>query len=349
MNSSIKRDSTADLLKGIAVLCMIQVHIMELFARQEISDSFIGKVSLFLGGPPAAPLFVAVMGYFLAQSNKTMKSNILRGIKLILLGFILNIALNLNLLIHIYEGKLLLNSLRFLFGVDILFVAGLSIIVISLFRSLLSKSFIVPLSASFIIFLVTPFLNSIMIENNTLAYLNAYLWGTYDWSYFPFFPWSAYVLIGFSFFSLKPYLAKIQFNNWYKLIAVIIWLIFFVYTCSYAFSVTSNLHQYYHHDIIFFIWTVLFLSGFLFTLSLAAKLKENLITDFLKWLGMNVTVVYFIQWIIVGNSATYLFKTQGLVSSFLLFIAIIFLVTGLTGIRISIMKNWKVIFSNYLS
>ncbi|MEI7897648.1 MAG: heparan-alpha-glucosaminide N-acetyltransferase domain-containing protein [bacterium] len=61
----INGNGTADLLKGIAVLFMIQVHIMEQFASPDTCNSLIGKISMFLGGPPCAPVFLAVMGYFL--------------------------------------------------------------------------------------------------------------------------------------------------------------------------------------------------------------------------------------------------------------------------------------------
>jgi uncharacterized membrane protein len=66
----IDRDGTADLLKGFAVLFMIQVHIMEQFATPDTCNSIIGKISMFLGGPFCAPVFMAVMGYFLAFSSK---------------------------------------------------------------------------------------------------------------------------------------------------------------------------------------------------------------------------------------------------------------------------------------
>ncbi|MBU2466561.1 MAG: DUF1624 domain-containing protein, partial [Bacteroidetes bacterium] len=75
-----------DLLKGIAVVLMIQVHLTELFARPAFFDSVAGKVSLFLGGPAAAPVFMAVMGYFLAWKAVSSKNLFLRGIKLIGLG-----------------------------------------------------------------------------------------------------------------------------------------------------------------------------------------------------------------------------------------------------------------------
>jgi hypothetical protein len=66
----MKRDGTADLLKGLAVLLMIQVHIMEQFVSSDTYNSLIGKASMFLGGPPCAPVFLAVMGYFLAITAK---------------------------------------------------------------------------------------------------------------------------------------------------------------------------------------------------------------------------------------------------------------------------------------
>ncbi|PJB59375.1 MAG: hypothetical protein CO098_03725, partial [Bacteroidetes bacterium CG_4_9_14_3_um_filter_41_19] len=96
------RVRTPDLLKGMAVILMIQVHLIELFATQEIYDSFFGQLLLFLGGPPAAPVFMAVMGYFLAFSKRGLLFDVKRGFKLIIWGFALNIGLNLNLFFHIY-------------------------------------------------------------------------------------------------------------------------------------------------------------------------------------------------------------------------------------------------------
>jgi len=55
---------TADIAKGIAVVLMIQVHLTELFAIPEWYEGVAGKLSLFLGGPPAAPVFMFLMGFF---------------------------------------------------------------------------------------------------------------------------------------------------------------------------------------------------------------------------------------------------------------------------------------------
>jgi hypothetical protein len=53
------------------VALMIQVHLMELFAQPAVLASWVGKVSLFLGGPPAAPVFMLIMGYYAAASTRS--------------------------------------------------------------------------------------------------------------------------------------------------------------------------------------------------------------------------------------------------------------------------------------
>src|ERR1035437_8992996 len=136
------RTQTADLLKGIAVLLMIQVHIIELFASEGIYNSSIGKVLLFLGGPPVAPVFMLIFGYFIAASKKTSGQLIVRGLKIIGLGMLLNFALNSNLIISVSKGLLKIDLLPYIFGVDILQFAGISIIIIAIFKKAIGKSVI---------------------------------------------------------------------------------------------------------------------------------------------------------------------------------------------------------------
>ena len=68
----LTRTQTADVLKGIAILLMIQVHLVELFVTNEISESRVGNVLLFLGGPPVAPIFMTVFGYFVLPRIKLL-------------------------------------------------------------------------------------------------------------------------------------------------------------------------------------------------------------------------------------------------------------------------------------
>src|ERR1035437_1781044 len=157
------RTQTADLLKGIAALLMIQVHIIELFAAQNIFDSNIGKVLLFLGGPPVAPVFIIIFGYFIAQSKKSTTQLIFRGIKIIFLGLFLNTALNFNLIISVIKGKFNIDIWPYILGCDILPLAGLSIIIIALLKKNLDKSLI----AIIVLILISAFLGDSLLNYTT--------------------------------------------------------------------------------------------------------------------------------------------------------------------------------------
>ena len=105
------RDATADLLKGTAVVLMIQVHLMELFALPDVLAGGAGQLSLFLGGPPAAPVFMVVMGYYTAASKRSLGGLLLRGLKLLALGAALNVGLNARPADEDFAGRFSLRSL----------------------------------------------------------------------------------------------------------------------------------------------------------------------------------------------------------------------------------------------
>jgi hypothetical protein len=68
------------------------------------------------------------------------------------------------------------------------------------------------------------------------------------------------------------------------------------------------------------------------------KLTENLyknhvVVRIIKWMGQKVTSLYVIQWLIIGNMATILFRSQNLFQ-FLAWFSIVTLVTLLTGLLV---------------
>jgi uncharacterized membrane protein len=309
----LERKTTPDLIKGIAVVLMVQVHLMELFAMPGIYFSTAGKISLFLGGPPAAPIFMAVMGYFLAFSGKGTSNMVFRGLKLLLWGFLLNIGMNFHLIYDYFTQQLLVNPFEYLFGVDILFLAGLSLMIIGLLKPLFKNNIYLWGGLALLIVGLTPLLNDHYYENPVLNYLMAYIGGSFRWSYFPVFPWLAYPLIGYCFSLIeKPLLSKILVNNrlytWLGITGVII-----AFTISKAADLTHQLEQYYHHGMLFFLWTTLFIAFWaaLFML-LNKRFHENMILRYLRWTGKNVTRFYVFQWLIIGNLGTYLYQSQNL-------------------------------------
>lgn len=321
------RNQTADLLKGLAVVFMIQVHLIELFARQDIFNSSVGSVLLFLGGPPAAPIFMAVMGYYIAQSKKSFLHNLKRGILLFVGGILLNIGLNLHLLLLISQGHSQIDPLKLIFGADILPLAGLSIIVISMLKTFFKKNLFFYLMFAAAVLYIHNITININLSDSSLLFIQAFLWGGLDWSYFPLLPWLFYPMVGFSF---KIFIESVNLDQSTKDFLGLFTAVITYVTLNYGIQIAADLNHYYHHDWLYSMWVVQFLVLMVY---LAEKIemwlgKSNILL-FIKWLGKNVTAVYVFQWIIIGNIATALYKTQNWVELFFWFMGICFLVAVL--------------------
>ena len=322
-----------DLLKGFAVIFMIQVHILELFSTQDIYESIFGKISLFLGSVPAAPVFMLVMGYLIALRKKEKKQLIFRGIRLFIAGILLNILLNLNLAFHVfYRGwDAFINIYHYLFGVDILHLAGLSLILMGLLQSVLGERplpwIILALLIPAIGFMIEP----LESQSDILNYVFAFIHGKQEWSYFPLVPWFAYPMAGFAFRLIeKRHGEKWQEINIKFFLGAGLFISLLIIT-PWALQIAVNLSEYYHHGIRFYLWAVGLSALWAIIVSLIPKLKINKkLQGFIAWLGVNVTLVYVIQWIIIGNIATVIFKTQNVLQSLLWFTAIIITTSLLT-------------------
>ena len=295
------RAGTADLLKGVAALLMIQVHVLELFIQPAFRESTAGKLGMMLGGPPVALVFLVVMGWFLSKSPKSAGQLSFQALKFWGLGLALNIGLNANLLIHVSRKEIeVLNPLHYLLGVDILLLAGLSFLLVALWKLVTGR---IPTSTeAFIGWLATgflaPHLNQ-LFDSTQIPYVAALFGGNFSWSYFPVFPWFGYVLLGI-------YARGFENASWFRHPFFIVGLtIVLIPGAKMAVTISSDLKQYYHHGFSFYIWT----STFLFAWTVIAQ-RINKFTGhfapvkYLKWLGKHITLFYIVQWLVIGNLGT---------------------------------------------
>jgi len=322
-----ERSITADVLKGLAVLFMIQVHITEVIADTSIYNSWIGKISLFLGGPPAAPVFMTVMGYFLAASSKDWQHTIIRGLKLIAGGIALNIAINAHLLYHIATGQSTVNPLDFIFGIDILVLAGVTTFLTGLLKKFLDINFLIPLVLAVAILLLTPFINSWLNGGSkTMAYFASVLGGDAPWSYFPVFPWSAYPLFGYAaYIFLKSEIAEKFLTVKVSWFIVALWAGFVSVTIEYGIETAASLRSYYHHGIEYAAWALAFTAGFAILINMAVKYsKENAFLEYFAMIGRNVTLAYVVQWVIIGNLGSGVYRSVNLRDSYTALVAVVF-------------------------
>lgn len=312
---------------------------MQLFALPDIYQSTIGKISLFLGGPPVAPLFLAIMGYYLLFSKRNTTLLAFRGLKLILFGLLLNIGINIHLFYKIYNGVYLMNPLELIFGIDIFFSAGMSIIFIALLRKYFLQFIWLAPALAIGIAIIAGFCNPYLTTDSLLKYPAALFGGNYKWSYFPIFPWLSYALIGVSFFQIQK---KITFSQNQLLLIFTIGIIPILATLTYASPITHQLKLYYHHDIIFFLWTCVFLILWIILCNLVEKTITGYFrNNFISMLGRNVTLAYAFQWIIIGNVATAVYKSLPIAQSILSVFFIILLTLGFVFLKEKIFTQKK--------
>ena len=309
----MKRFSLPDLLKGFAVFLIVPVHILETFIDDPGRESLFGQILLVLGGPFAVPVFMFIMGYFASKSKKPLFTNILRGVKIFTLGLLLNIGLNFNLLLKIKYAGWLYNPFEYIFGVDIFYLAGLSLIFIAFLKTIKKGSAWVAIIFGFLVLGLTGYMNNLLMVSER-NYILPFIAGTYSWAYFPLFPWLAYPLIGFVFHQCEdkilPYFFRQKIISGIMLTGIAVLVISFY---KWGINITINLTDYYHHTFLFALWAIgIVILWVVFLRFLLKQFPTTYIGNFLQWLGKNITLFYVIQWLIIGNIATAIYQTQSI-------------------------------------
>lgn len=135
----------------------------------------------------------------LTSNHNLIEKNIIRGIKLLLLGCSLSFIRS-DILLFISGDTSSLNiftnkSLITLWEIDILQFAGLAYILMALIKHYIKKP-IYWLLIAIIIVPISPLLWGVNSDNIILSHMANSLFGASDLVYFPIFPWLYYPLIG---------------------------------------------------------------------------------------------------------------------------------------------------------
>ena len=318
-----------DQMKGWAVWWMILVHSIELFLNLPDRGSPVAQFALFMGAVPAAPVFMLLMGYYAIRPGQTFKANIYRGAKLILWGLLLNIGLNFSLILRWATGHADVNILEFIFGIDILLFAGAAVLIASLI-DLLKIRWPVWLLLALAVPAINQWIVMPLIEARTTAigspYVTALFAGTSSWSYFPVIPWISYVFAGIGLYRLFSRWPGLLIRSRYHFFAAIPAVAIFLAGLVPAWKMTQQLDQYYHHGFLFFVWAMSFILLLFLNVQAMQKGESIAFSKVIRFLGVRVTSVYIIQWILIGNLGTWLYQSLSLPATLLVF-ALVFLTT----------------------
>jgi uncharacterized membrane protein len=303
-----RRIRSIDIARGLAILFMIWVHVLETYATEEVAKQAVfGKIIYFLGSAPSAPVFMTLMGIsFMFSRHQDMKFGVQRGIKILLLAYVLNLC---RYVIPVFIAKQInpiaianwseedSNLLWLFLTSDILQLAGISLIIMSIVRRYVKNNWLILAIAS-VILLIAPFLWGLKIGQPVIDEVLNLFWGAENKAYFPVFPWLSFPLLGMF---LGSFLANSQeLNRTFKRIGLIglpltaIGLVISFTNPSYHFG------DYYHPAQ----GGMIYMIGFvMFWLWICNEIVNNfprnrLLRLFDKW-SKDVTSIYFIQWCII--------------------------------------------------
>jgi uncharacterized membrane protein len=304
-----------DLARGLAVFFMIAVHTLEVFASEEVKNSVFGQIIEFLGGPPAAPVFMTLMGFSYIYSRKSeLKPRLLRGFKLFLSGYLLNIlrgvipfTLSTHLKMDIVQTFPLekLNEYSILTIVDILQFAGIALMIMSLIQEFKINKYII-LFTAFLISMLSPFLWGFTLNITVADHVFELFWGDQpiEFSFiankiaFPVFPWLSFPLLGMYLGeTMKNTIDQNRTFKHFGIGGIVVLLIGIAISYN---NIEYHFNDYYHSRQ----GAMLFMCGFVvfwiyITKIAIDKLPANKLFELLfKW-SKGVTNIYFAQWIII--------------------------------------------------
>ncbi|MFF2093751.1 heparan-alpha-glucosaminide N-acetyltransferase domain-containing protein [Paenibacillus sp. NPDC058174] len=304
------RQYELDAARGLAVIFMVFVHVLIQFGTSDAQfESLYGKAVQALGGIPAAPVFMFLLGVGVIYSRRNTPARLVkRGLLLITAGYMLNLFrsvlpawVNMKLGFEPYERISTLFYDNF-FYIDILQFAGLTMLYFALSSHLkfsCKAHIFVLLAFMSINLLLSPYIS--YIENMGSSPVLALLFGN-SMSFFPFFTWIAYPIGGYLFGKqLIQSEHKVHFyQTLFKVsFLLLIGYVMLIITFDFPTGYESD-DRYYHHTLIvnlFYLAFILFWISCIYflTLKLTGKLKT-----FLKSASALTTEIYFIHFLLIG-------------------------------------------------
>lgn len=307
------RQVELDLAKCLAIFFMIFLHCYFVTAgfHNTISLSMERIIAHLLGGPFAAPVFMFCMGVGMVYSrNQDPGYMIKRGIKLMLLGLVVNVGEFI--LPHFLAGKLLgewdifpIAGGLLLFCIDILAFAGMAFIAIGIFKkwNLSARQMVI---IAVILSVAGSFLRESDLGSNVLNLIAGYFIGSAGgFTAFPLFNWLVFPTTGLWFGEYY-----IRCSNKKKLLSLwpvglIISLAYFIASWFLPNGFLTDAHHYYFMTTIDVVFCLICIYGVIGLCYLVTGFLSDAAKQFISRTSGNVNAIYVIQWFLIP--LTYIF------------------------------------------
>lgn len=306
MSGNQERVLSFDVARGVGALGMVAVHVLLLYGHSAANHSIYGATVRLMGGPPAAPLFLFLMGASLAFSRRTaLRQGLRRGFTLLALAYLLNLLRGtLPAFLGLRLGLITPRDLAFhtpadLFWiVDLLHCAGLSLLLLTAVQRFLPRPWMwVVLAAA--VAIGSPVMWGQMSGWPPLDRWLTLLWGTGDTVQFPLLPWVSYPLAGMAFGVWLA--ASVDRDAVYRCAAAVGAMVFFVGVLLIMIRPAFHLGDYFRSGPgAVFAFTGFVLAWLSVCHWLVRRLRQNAPFRLLSYWGRHITAFYFVHWVILG-------------------------------------------------
>lgn len=299
------RQPELDIARGLAVIFMVLIHTTEYYWDWE-NEAF-NKIANFLGSPPAAPVFMFLLGCGIVYSRRSTPQQVFkRGIKMLALSYVFNalvyvLPYAISALIN-QDKSILAENWTQLYDTDILQFAALAFLFFAAVLALKLKPWLVVVVAAAISGLGF-LLNTLVPEVDACALqaVTGLLWGTHEGSYFPFTSWILYPAVGYAFANvLKRTSNKLKLYLPLSSVGAVVYLVMtFILLNFYSWDDLMDGEYYYGQNIfvnIMFIGFVFFWIGICYALH---HITVKPVMKVLEKFSSNVTVIYVFQYVLI--------------------------------------------------
>lgn len=357
--TSSARMTYFDNVRGLLAIGMIICHTIIMYGSESMLQKPLGIFGEWIIGTwPGAPVFMILMGiFFVYPHDRSTSHKFIRGIKLFLLGLILNlIRFVVPYLIALATGSDAFQNIAILapqedfpvmwqlfYFMDILTFAGLSIVILAIFDTIFSKDWQWLILALFVVFL-SPYMWGTGRDLGNFYPLLQPFWsnslvdGILSDTAFPVFPWLLYPIIGL--------LIGRQLSNGATLDTLLPLLVRssvvlgFVGSSIMLVSNHSQLGDFYR----MYPGATLLCAGFglswiaMFMILTKHRICQRAFGCLTFW-SRNLTLIYLVQWILIGFGVL-IFGYRQQDNSWIVF-SLIFLFSTLTHITTTHLLNRK--------
>jgi len=300
----MQRITSIDLARGFTVLFIPAIHSVMLYSDFSVYQSVYGKVLGFIAEWPGAQILMLLMGVSFSLSKTiSAKKVAIKALVLLAIGYLMNflkfiLPIQLGIMPHEFlkeyaGGKLSLSD--FLLTGDILQFAALALLLLLIVHQF-RYSILISLYLAVLALLASPLLWDLHSSNIFCNYILQLICGQPPHTYFPLLPWLVYPLTGFA---IGIAIKQNEINIWKHLFIVgsfVCLLEFILQFTPYHFPKTEFYRTYPDLTLMHVGFAVLWLSLWHFV---TARFSEGKLFAFLQFLSKNITLIYFIQWIVI--------------------------------------------------